>query len=139
MVGYTSIEQAKKLIEIGIDTNTADMHYFPNIKIPCVLSYSQMLEHFNKKQSELNDSSINADVPDLIPCWSTEALMKILPSEIVVNGEGLKFLFRKHTNVYETGYQDMLDIMYNPTHNVKNTLLECVYETILKLKELKLI
>ena len=137
MVGYTSIEQAKKLIEIGIDANTADMHYFPNIKIPGVLSYSQMFEHFKAKQSELNDSGINSDVPYLIPCWSTEALLKLLPKEInrtdnyildnilVYPNKGYCISYRNLSN-----YENKEQIMY-----VSDTLLECAFEMIVKLKE----
>ena len=135
MVGYTSIEQAKKLIEIGIDTNTADMHYFPNIKIPGVLSYSQMLEHFNKKQSELNDSSINTDAPDLIPCSSTEALLKILPIE--TNGYIMRDIHSSIKRKYKIAYSYRGD--YDEFAIIRDTLCECAYETILKLKELKLI
>lgn len=137
---YTTIEQSKKLVELGIDTNTADMHYFPNLKTPGVLSYSQMLEHFKAKQSELNDSDINADVPDLIPCWSTEALLKLLPKNInhlfvlddifvfPANGYRLSYRnVRKYTD-------DKIIITYS-----NDTLLNCAFEMIVKLKELKLI
>lgn len=134
MIGYTTIEQSKKLIELGIDVDTADMYYFPNLKTPGVLSYSQMLEHFKAKQSELNDSGINADVPDLLPCWSTEALLKLLP--IQTNGYIMRDIHSTIKRKYKIAYSYR---GYDKFAIICDTLCECAYETIVKLKELKLI
>ena len=60
----TSIEQSKKLIELGIDINTADMsyqHFTPDVYIP------QLYEQ---------------DEEDDIPAWSLTALLGLIPSEI---------------------------------------------------------
>lgn len=64
---YTSIEQSKKLLELGLNPNTADMFY-PKIdeglySVFPVIGY----EIFKKQISD-------------IPCWSLGALLDVLPS-----------------------------------------------------------
>ena len=64
----TSLEQSKKLIELGIDVNTADMHW-------------QYIEEDNGQLQWFcfpKDFSINQY--DSIPCWSLIALINVLPS-----------------------------------------------------------
>lgn len=58
----TSIEQSKKLLELGIDPNTADIFY----------ADGERLAVWNNKE-------VNLDNED-IPCWSLAALLNILPS-----------------------------------------------------------
>ena len=57
----TSVEQSKKLMELGIDVNTADMFY-PNAPspVPCV-----------------DDGNPKGDV--YIPAWSISALLGLMP------------------------------------------------------------
>lgn len=62
----TSIEQSKKLIELGIDVNTADIYYFIADSL---------------KQQEMN-YAIRIGTPIVktdIPAWSLTALISILP------------------------------------------------------------
>lgn len=65
---YTSIEQAKKLVELGLDPDTADMlfqlgedKYADSIRVPLTK------EHWEQM------------MPDINPCWSVGRLMDILP------------------------------------------------------------
>ena len=69
----TSIDQSKKLIELGIDVKTADMFWSLN---PEVLVPSEYMTEDNC-------------IPcvDAIPAWSLSALLGILPDEIST-GEG---------------------------------------------------
>ena len=60
-MNYTSIEQSKKLLELGLSPETADMFYIEGssaigINVPFV------------KESEMNR----------IPCWSVGALIKVI-------------------------------------------------------------
>lgn len=66
-MNYTNIEQSKKLVELGIDPITADMYYtsLDNHNIPWIWSSKPLLE--------VND----------IPCWSTGALINLLPKTII--------------------------------------------------------
>ena len=58
----TSIEQSKKLIELGIDANTADMYWWYSGKRYYVESMDD--NDFNKKSD--------------IPTWSLSALMELM-------------------------------------------------------------
>ena len=57
----TSLEQSKKLIELGIDVNTADMFYRDN-----GVDVKLMWEHL-------------PDVQVTNPAWSLSALLKLMP------------------------------------------------------------
>lgn len=75
----TDIRQSKKLIELGIDINTADMHY--------------MYRHWETDYDTIgsqSDASIGFDLDfyngadngkyyHYIPCWSLTALLDVLP------------------------------------------------------------
>lgn len=66
----TDIEQSKKLIELGIDVNTADMYYFIVDSL---------------KQQEIN-YAIRIGMPIVktdIPCWSLTALLGLIPKSII--------------------------------------------------------
>lgn len=76
----TSIEQSKKLIELGIDINTADMYYDVN-------SYGIQSKP---------DVAIGKVWSKDIPAWSLAALIELLPNKIVVNNEKYFLHFTKN-------------------------------------------
>ena len=122
MIGYTTIEQSKKLVELGIDVDTCDMHYNKFIDE----DDSEYEIHCNKLPK------LRALYTDYLPCWSTEALLKLLPREInrtdnyildnilVYPNKGYCISYRNVSN-YEYKEQIM---------SVSDTLLECAYEMI---------
>ena len=65
----TTIEQSKKLIELGIDVNTADMWYLP-----------------------IKDSHKLVTTPSLtrgiIPAWSLSALLELIPNYVINKSDG---------------------------------------------------
>lgn len=65
----TSIEQSKKLIELGIDISTADMCYLKENGQPKAIS--------PLKLSEILDIS----KPQVIPAWSLNALLELMPKD----------------------------------------------------------
>ena len=77
-MNYTSIEQSKKLLELGLKPETADMYYFldptpvGNIYSPVVIFIEK---HLKSRMPEYNKGDI--------PCWSVGALIKVLPHDIV--------------------------------------------------------
>lgn len=76
-MNYTTIEQSKKLVELGLSPDTADMHYpdyyfDSNAKGPCNTSYKDAIE-------DLFHVYINPKTKRLLPCWSLGALMEIMP------------------------------------------------------------
>ena len=97
----TSIEQSKKLKELGIDTDTADMHW-------------QYIEEDNGQLQWFyfpKDFSINEN--ESIPAWSLTALWELLPSDFDVKGEfgtsnyqirPRKYRFSADIDVYQIAY-----------------------------------
>lgn len=61
----TSIEQSKKLIEIGLDVNTADMYYY--------YPYGKFV-----RKAVIKTDEYHRDKSD-VPAWSLSALFKLLP------------------------------------------------------------
>ena len=73
----TTIEQSKKLIELGIDINTADMHY----STWTILNEGEYILSPNQGETieELQEDYGN----QVIPAWSLSALIQVLPITIV--------------------------------------------------------
>lgn len=76
-MNYTSIEQSKKLLELGLSPESADMHYPDyyfdgNAKYPCNTPYKEAIE-------DLFHVYINPKTKRLLPCWSLGALLQSAP------------------------------------------------------------
>ena len=65
--GYTTLEQSKRLVELGLDTRTADMCY----------------PHFTRGEAdtykEIPEIAENIDYPHEMPCWSLTAILELMP------------------------------------------------------------
>ena len=64
----TSIEQSQKLIELGIDVNTADMYWWTYNKRYC--------------REAMDDGDFNKESD--IPAWSLTALLGLMPKSICI-------------------------------------------------------
>lgn len=76
-MNYTTQEESKTLIELGIDQDTSDLVYIPNLSYPSVLpgvKFSVIKEKLELKYPELKDA--------IIPAWTTDALIELLPTLI---------------------------------------------------------
>ena len=107
----TSIEQSKKLIELGIDVNTADMMWedWRLIDDEWKLSvgyYPEIEQDYGRK---------------CYPAWSLAALLDVLPSATLDSSD--EHYYRLHSNEKFTEWHD------NP--------VDVCYEMIIKLNELK--
>ena len=80
----TSEEQSKKLIELGIDVNTADMAYWKRSYRPN--DYAIMV-HYTKELQE----GFEAKGIEYIPAWSLTALLSVLPSASLDNSDDHHF------------------------------------------------
>lgn len=112
----TSLEQSKKLVELGIDVSTADMYWKNGISDKYIQCFTPFV--CDEYQSEI-------DFDYDIPCWSLAALLDILPEpyQLTSNKEGKVQLMIIHH--LEKEYYD-------------NPIDACV-EMIVKLKEQNLI
>jgi hypothetical protein len=70
----TSFKQSKKLIELGIDINTADMHY----STWTILKEGEYILSPNQGETieELQEDYGN----QVIPAWSLSALLRLMPN-----------------------------------------------------------
>ena len=73
----TSIEQSNKLIELGIDVNTADMYHAPDANVIVAEPYIMKTE----------DETIIPAYKGAIPAWSLTALLELMPT-FTLNGFG---------------------------------------------------
>ena len=132
MKSYTDITQSKKLIELGIDINTADMWWNTEKHYPeFVKTYR---EHLGEQISP-------------IPVWSLAALIDVLPNEI---STGENFADKYQIDIRKYDWEDgtiWYQIAYGNDrgssgewHDMINTgekenIIDCCYQMIVRLKE----
>ena len=88
-MSYTSIEQSKKLLELGLKPETADAYYkyvLPKNTdkihhVPEVGEPTNALEWYNKGYTLSGKEPLTLE-EFCIPCWSLEALLEALPTSI---------------------------------------------------------
>jgi hypothetical protein len=77
-MNYTTIEQSKKLLELGLNTKSADMAHIikrNNCKEPWKLA----AEKPGNVYTNLKDSVTMCLSDYALPCWSLGALMELMP------------------------------------------------------------
>lgn len=116
----TDINQSKKLLELGIDVNTADMSYRPYEEDGISGYLVTLCPH--RFASWIG-----------IPCWSLAALRDCLPSGISI--DGILYVFESHNTfdnewVYVYKYEDSMPIYFKSKHEI-----DACYEMTVWLKE----
>lgn len=61
---FTTLEQSKRLLELGVPADSADMYYKHIMLTPYILSDGVLFSVYSK-------------VEDIIPCWSVGRLIEI--------------------------------------------------------------
>ena len=117
----TNLEQSRKLVELGIDTSTADMHYA--FSVIGGAAFQDMID----ASATLLPGKENRKFP-YEPAWSLSALLAVLPK--VINNETL--FIETSPALWHIGYRDVY------TARADNPVDAC-YELILKLNELNLL
>ncbi len=122
----TSIEQSKKLLEIGIPIDSADFAY---LKIP-----NSSAQRFNYSDLPYITELI-ANREHKLPCWSLSALLELVPAELVPTiSKGS--LEEGHKDDYFAMLEndDYLEYVFNATNPI-----DAMVELIVKLKKEELI
>ena len=131
----TDIKQSQRLIELGIDINTADMYYQWYSETASAL-------HVGKGSKKLN-----ADCP----AWSLTALMNLLPSEFTEVGKYSETTYKIDIRKYAlTDDVDIYQIAYGNYHwyedgghswsdminsGEKEELIDAAFQMVVWLKE----
>lgn len=110
----TSIKQSKKLIELKVDVNTADMTYVS------MKDYGENTYHLTVGKTdvdwakdELGNLNWNDVYEKYIPTWSLSALMNILPSNFTEVGKYSTTKYEIHIRKYKfTDDSDLYQIAY---------------------------
>ena len=73
-MNYTSREESKDLLELGINKGTSNLVYVPGLEFPSVLPGVKFSVIEEKIKQKYQDAAI--------PAWTTDALIKLLPKKI---------------------------------------------------------
>lgn len=79
---FTTPEQSKRLLELGVPADSADCYYSHYIKTYAHSEYTEILWHRPRFITEDNNPDWNARLIDgtqpYLPCWSVGQLIKIM-------------------------------------------------------------
>ena len=90
-MNHTSIEQSKRLVDLGLDPNTADMVHYGihkgidgNYHLSGTNTNDDVIPIDKALCSKTFEKVTKSDIECKLPCWSVSALMDLLP-EIRIN------------------------------------------------------
>ena len=119
----TSIEQSKKLVELGIDPSTADMCY----------------KMFSTGDSKWLYELIPCHPLEVdIPAWSLSALLELMPSHIDKIGTFLRLRMDKSEEGFNIWYEDDgTGLCVENSDIIESTPIDVAFEMVCWLKENK--
>lgn len=120
-LGWTTIEEAKRLVEAGLDPNTADMSY--NFVV-CKVRDGNAVEDWLLMPSPIDDRQPY----EQLPCWSLGALIELMPKKIRANYLYAINIFTTYRNKYCVSYHS---IYYNIYAESESTLIESVVKCVI--------
>jgi len=114
----TDIEQSKKLIELGLTTDTADM---------CWIRYK--VNDIWKEECVVIDGTLDEDD---VYAWSLSALLNLIPVTFFADSqENYSFCMDKNVNFYNLYYRDDSTGCYLKDSDVnKDNLIDAAYEMV---------
>lgn len=125
IMNFTTIEQSKALIEAGLNPDTADMCYtnesykgfaYTNGKYNILAhSYQDICSKYEEVKEKFCKNSILAW--DAIPCWSTGALLNLMPPYLFEFSRGIDL------NIYKNVSKGSWVISYLP-NNVESMQMD---------------
>ena len=138
-MNYTSIEQSKKLLELGLNPESADMEYL------AIKEDGKLVGDipFVKDDSEVEDSAYS-HIYDRIPCWSATKLLDLLPN-IIKRGKEMRnwYWFNLNREPYQISYGNSFgssgewcDMVSSPQ---RDDLVDACYDMVVYLIENKCI
>lgn len=107
----TTIEQSRRLLELGVKPETADM-YYSNAGIPAFSNGEYIL--YAKSYAEVMEKLNNQISPfDFIPAWSLHRLIELADESVEIGGFWVK-IHRVYQGVYQyeekgNDYDNLID------------------------------
>lgn len=92
-MSYTTLEQSKRLLELGLDPETADMNY--------PMFYHRAIDGGGKHLSDIPEA-FKAIGEEDVPCWSLDALLEAMPQYINQYNNGSWKSY--HLNLFRSYY-----------------------------------
>lgn len=119
----TSIEQSKKLIELGIDVKTADM-YWLNRHIDLTQTKYELfvVDRSDKHIDFFNSYAVAIDNNEIIPAWSVTALLNAITIE-----------HNLHGYLTENGKVYRVETLYAGNSKSYDNPVDACYELIIKI------
>ena len=117
MKSYTDLEQSKKLIELGIDVNTADMFYADIIVNNNHKYILHLLKSYGFKTFSETKTRESKHL-SFIPAWSLSALLELIPN-------------------WTMDKTDKVKLTCNPYFHRDDNPVDAVFEMVCWLKENK--
>ena len=104
---YTDIKQSKKLLELGLNSDNADIYITNNVGLSGKVDGTNIIVVLKEYLNPL------ADCPEIIPSWSLTTLLDLLPPIIKIEGESgvfeysidiRKYKFNENSIKYQIAY-----------------------------------
>lgn len=146
MIHYTTIEQSKHLLSLGLYPSSADMYYqyvLPKSNklhhVPTIGEPVESLEWYNKGYILGGKNKPMSLEEFCVPCWSLEALLEAMPKEITDEYDskgGLGMCAAYNSSWGWIVYYTNEDADSQAIHEEQgNTLLEATYNMVCWLLE----
>lgn len=134
----TDISQSKKLIELGIDINTADMWWAERYAGQVMANGQYIVEEkpvYCPSLTKPSNDNCSQDTVKDIPCWSLAALLDLLnKTAYFMNEDASVDLSSYKTTEWDLGIDNSdLELV------TESNPVDACYEMILKLKEQNLL
>lgn len=117
---YTTIEQSKALVNLGLDEKIADMYY------------QQTEDAVGCWEVHIGKKDAQNEFPQ-IPCWSAEALLEVLPDEVYIDEEDdtgyLTILKEDDTYIVSYDSKERDDIP-NYIHSMGDDLADVLFKIV---------
>lgn len=119
----TTIEQSNKLIELGINPDTADMGWFKAYSLKGEI-YKPFIKGYKLENNKTD-----------IPAWSLHRLLKMLPEEIYIDGNLIELHVTPNVITYENeDYSIMAGGISG--ENIYGDIINCI-EYLIKEEKIK--
>ena len=119
----TDISQSKKLIELGIDVNTADMFWTYDFTVNDINGINVISNNFKPEKDDIH-------------AWSLSALLGLMPFHIIENDVRYGFQMVKGLNkegeTYKIRYEGYISLVETLIYN---NPIDAAFETVCWLKE----